>query len=84
VAGEAEVALIVSDRYQSHGLGFALAQRLMEIAAAEKIDRLVMRSLDTNQRMISICRSLGFRIGPAEDGIVCAEREVHAATARHT
>ena len=74
--GEAEMSLIVADRYQSRGLGLATAQRLIAIAAAEKMHRLTTWILSTNQRMISICSMLGFRIGFPSDGVVQGDLDI--------
>ncbi|MDX2255664.1 MAG: bifunctional acetate--CoA ligase family protein/GNAT family N-acetyltransferase [Pseudanabaenaceae cyanobacterium bins.39] len=59
---EAEFALIISDRYQGHGLGTELIKRLIEVGKAEQLDAIVGYILPSNYKMKSICRKLGFEI----------------------
>jgi acetyltransferase len=64
---EAELAVLIADDYQGHGLGTELWRRLVEIARAEKLDRVTAEILPENFQMIEICRLLGFRLEPDED-----------------
>src|SRR6185436_11305519 len=59
---EAEVAVIVSDQYQKHGLGTQLVHSLIEIARQEKLDRLVASVLAENRGMQQVFESLGFKL----------------------
>ncbi|ELS32108.1 MULTISPECIES: bifunctional acetate--CoA ligase family protein/GNAT family N-acetyltransferase [Pseudanabaena] len=61
---EAEFALIVSDRYQNQGLGTELLTRLLEIGKEEKLEAIVGYILNSNYKMQSICRKLGFKLLP--------------------
>ena len=68
-ANEAELAVLIADAYQGHGLGTELWRRLVEIARAEKLDRVTAEILPENLQMIEICRLLGFRLEPDQDVI---------------
>ena len=70
LANEAELAFLISDEYQGRGLGSELARRLIEIARIEKLDRVTVEVLGENRHMIDVCRSLNFRLDPAEEGVV--------------
>jgi acetyltransferase len=58
---EAEVAILVSDRYQKQDLGIELLRRLVQIARDQKIRRLRAVLLRDNLAMQNILRKLGFR-----------------------
>jgi len=68
-ANEAELAALIADEYQGQGLGTELWRRLVEIARAEKLDRVTAEILPENLQMIEICRLLGFRLEPDQDQI---------------
>ena len=73
---EAECAVLISDLYQHQGLGSELFRRLLEVARAEKIGRVVATMLAENREMRSICKRLGFRVHiDMEDQLVRAEVE---------
>jgi acetyltransferase len=59
---EAELAVLVADRFHGQGLGTELARRLVEIARREKLSRLNAEILPENQVMQHICRKLGFTL----------------------
>ncbi len=67
---EAELAVLIVDEYQSRGLGSELARRLIEIARAEKLERVTVEILGGNRPMIEVCRGLGFRLESVEDGVI--------------
>jgi len=74
---EAELAVLVDDRYQGRGLGTELYRRLIAVARGEKVKRLVCTILAENREMRAICKGLGFRMeSDLEDGTVRAELEV--------
>ncbi len=58
----AEVAILVSDRYQGRGLGFALMKRLIEIARTEKLSRISSEMLRDNIAMQAISKKVGFKV----------------------
>jgi acetyltransferase len=71
---EAEMAVLVDDRFQHQGLGSELYRRLIEIARDEKVVRVVSTILSENHEMQAICRKLGFQMqADFEEGTVQAE-----------
>jgi acetyltransferase len=69
-ANQAEVAFLIADEYQGHGLGTELAKRLIEIARVEKLDRVTLEVLEQNTYMLGVSRQMGFRLKHVEDGVV--------------
>ena len=67
---EAEVAFVVADAYQSHGLGALLLQRLADAARARGLTRFVAETLAGNQRMLGVFRDSGFGARTSFDGDV--------------
>jgi acetyltransferase len=59
---EAEMAVLVDDRFQHQGLGSELYRRLVEVARAEKIAHVESTILAENRDMQAICRKLGFQL----------------------
>ena len=59
---DAEYAVVVSDAMQGEGLGSQLLRRLIAVAGAEGIRRIVGEVLPGNERMLRACRRLGFRL----------------------
>jgi acetyltransferase len=71
---EAELAVLVDDRFQSLGLGTELYRRLITIASEEKIKRVVSTILTENREMRAICQKLGFHMeADLDDGTIQAE-----------
>jgi acetyltransferase len=64
---EAEVAVLVSDRYQNLGLGNELLRRVVQIARDEKLSQVSAEMLPDNIAMQAIMRRLGFRVRTGED-----------------
>lgn len=64
VAGttEAEVAFVVADTYQCHGLGGMLLHRLADAAISRGITGFVAETLLENQRMQAVFRESGFDV----------------------
>ena len=70
----AECAVLVGDQYQRQGLGTELFRRLLRVARAERIERVVATMLAENYEMRAICQRLGFRVRiDMEDGLAEAE-----------
>jgi acetyltransferase len=71
---EGEFALLVSDNWHHHGLGFELLKRLVDIGRQEKLTRIFGDILPENREMLRVCDKLGFsRQYSAKDGFVRAE-----------
>jgi acetyltransferase len=71
---EAECAALITDEYHHQGLGSELYRRLVRIAKAEGIGRLVSTMLTENREMRAICKRLGFHVEiDMEDQLVRAE-----------
>jgi acetyltransferase len=68
--GEAEFALVVSDRYQGQGLGTELLRRLLSVARDEGIQRVVGYVLLENSAMQGVCKKLGFSLAYDTDAAV--------------
>lgn len=64
--GAAEFAIVVTDRWQRHGIGYALFQRLVRAARAAGYRELVGTTYAVNRDMIELARSYGFEVGPEE------------------
>jgi acetyltransferase len=64
---EAEVAALVSDRYQKMGLGHELLRRVVQIARDERLSLVSAEMLPDNVAMQAVFRRLGFRIRADED-----------------
>ncbi len=67
-SNDAEFSLVICDECQGQGLGTEMIRRILEVARAEGIERLVAEILNTNGGMVRICEELGFTINTAEDG----------------
>ncbi len=66
-AADAELAVLITDEYQGRGLGTELARRLVEIARAERMERVIAEILPENIHMQRVCRELGFRMDELPD-----------------
>ena len=67
---EAEVAVLVSDKYQRHGLGSELLRRLIQVARDEKLDEIVANILPENHSMRALADRFGFAVRPSDDPTV--------------
>ncbi len=59
---EAEIAVLVSDKFQKHGFGTELIRRLIEIARDEKIRSIDANILQENLGMLALANRFGFKI----------------------
>ncbi len=74
---EAELALVVVDAYQRHGVGLELVRRLIAAARAEGVRRLTAEILPDNLAMQRLCEQVGFRLHHAmEERVVQAELDL--------
>lgn len=58
----AEFALIVSDKWQRHGLGAQLLMLLVQIGRDEKLERIIATMLADNHEMQRLARKVGFKV----------------------
>lgn len=76
-ARDAELAVLITDEYQGRGLGTELSRRLLEVARAEEITRVIAEILPDNIHMQRVCRELGFQMAhSSETGGVRAVYEI--------
>jgi acetyltransferase len=69
----AEVAVLVTDKYQHAGLGAELLTRLIQVARDEQLDRIVATILLENMAMRALIPRCGFKLqGNAHMGVVQA------------
>jgi acetyltransferase len=59
---DAELAVLIMDRYQGAGLGTELVRRLIDLARREKLLRIVARILSENRTMLKLARHFQFEI----------------------
>lgn len=64
----AEVAFVVADAYQHHGLATMLLRYLTQTARSVGITRLVAEVLAQNRAMLSAFRDAGFPIEAETEG----------------
>jgi acetyltransferase len=65
--GEAEAAVLVSDRWQAKGLGTELLAGVARVAREEKFRRLSGEILRDNLATQAIFKKVGFKLKPTED-----------------
>src|SRR5271165_2588325 len=59
---DAEYAIILSDRWQGHGLGSHFMKLLLEIGRQEGVEHIFGQILRENQAMQRVCKQLGFAV----------------------
>jgi len=64
---DAELAVLVTDKWQRAGLGTELVRRLLDIARTEKVHQIVAHTLPENQAMHKVLRHFQFAITRGED-----------------
>jgi RimJ/RimL family protein N-acetyltransferase len=67
-AHEAEVAFVVQDAWQGHGLATALLHELAAYARAHGVERFVALTMGTNVRMLDVLHHCGFPCRTRYDG----------------
>ena len=74
-----EFALVVSDQWQSKGIGHHLMRNLMEIARDRDLQRMEGQVLSLNSRMLELMTTLDFRIqdDPDDAAIKHVEAQLH-------
>lgn len=63
-----EYAIAVADEWQHHGIGHRLMQSLIKMAKAGGLRYMEGYVLADNANMLDLMRSLGFEVGPSEEG----------------
>ena len=77
----AEVAFVVTDRWQGDGLGSALLDRLVQRAREEGMTTLVAETLPDNRRMVKVFKHAGLPMQTEFDsGVVRVQLDLSAAT----
>jgi acetyltransferase len=71
---KAEVAVVVRDDCQRHGLGFELIRRLVDVARDERLENVVATTMTENRGMCAVFRRLGFTLStePGDDSVEAA------------
>jgi acetyltransferase len=64
---QAELGVVVADRWQGAGLGTELVKRLIEIAQREGIERISAEILSGNAPMVALATHFHFELVPDED-----------------
>lgn len=74
----AEFAVALRSDWQGHGLGWLLMHRMVALAARLEVGEVFGAVLRTNERMIAMCREMGFAFeaAPGESEAVIARRAV--------
>ena len=68
---EAEISLLVSDRYQRRGIGAEMLRRLIEVGRAEKLARIRAEILPENHITQKVLSRQGFKLTHSiKDGVV--------------
>ncbi len=60
--GDAELAIVLADDWQRHGLGRRLLEGLIDAAKRDGVRRLVATTLSHNEGMLRLARRLGFSL----------------------
>jgi len=78
VPEEAELSVLVSDRFQRRGIGTLLLSRLLEIGRAEHLSRITAEILFDNRPMQRISKKLGFHLRrDAEEMVMKADLDLY-------
>ena len=64
--GDAEMAVLVTDRYQNRGLGAELTRRVIDVARQEGIQSVAAEMMADNLAMQVITKELGFEVKMSE------------------
>ncbi len=62
-----EFAVLVHDVYHGKGLGYKLVDVLIGIGQEKGLENIYGEVLTENEKMLAVCRKLGFTIEPTED-----------------
>ncbi len=79
---EAEVAFVVSDEYQHHGIGTVLLEQLVDAALCRGITVFTAQTLAENHAMLAVFRKSGFPVTTATESETVSVRFPIQPTAR--
>jgi len=71
-----EYAVLVIDEYQKKELGTILTKYCTEIAAENKLKKIVAYTTRDNQPMIQVFKKIGFKTEFSEDNIVTVSKDL--------
>jgi RimJ/RimL family protein N-acetyltransferase len=71
--GSADLAVVVADEWQGHGLGPRLVRALIGRAEANGVERLVATTLSENRPARAMLRRIGFRTSSLAGGVLDLE-----------
>ena len=75
---EAEISILVSDRFQGQGLGTMLVGKLLEVGRAEGLRRITADVLPANRAMRRVLKRLGFHLHhDVEERVVKADLDLY-------
>jgi acetyltransferase len=75
---EAEISILVSDRFQGQGLGTMLVGKLLEVGRTEGLRRITADVLPANRAMRHVLRRLGFHLRhDVEERVVKADLDLY-------
>src|SRR5215471_2354289 len=85
---EAELGVVIADRWQGAGLGTELLRRLLEIARNEGIQQIKAEILSENAAMLALAKLFHFKLVPDDDlrsltATLDLEPSVPASDVRH-
>ena len=66
---DGEVAVLIADDYQRHGLGTELVRRLVQVARDEHLERVLASTMTDNHGMCRVFRRLGFALSMDNDEV---------------
>ena len=71
--GPCEFGIVVGDAWQRQGIGARLLERLIALAQAAGVERVVGHTRATNEPLKQLCRRLGFSVSIAADDATVAQ-----------
>ena len=78
VPDEAEFSILVNDNFQGRGVGTMLMEKILEVARAEELHRLIAEILPENRAMQRLSRKFGFHLRrDVKGGVVRADLDLY-------
>ena len=78
VPDEAEFSILVTDDFQRQGVGTVLMEKILEVARAEELHRLIAEILPENRAMQRLSRKFGFHLRrDVKGGVVRADLDLY-------